>query len=72
MKITREDSPSFRLVRYGATTRKENQVSGSNDEPRRFDRRSKFEWRPEDIVILTPGDEDNDEDEHEEDVAIEE
>jgi hypothetical protein len=45
-------------------------VSGSNDETTGLERRSKFEWGPEDIVILTPGNEDGGE--REEDVTIQE
>jgi len=41
-------------------------VSGNNDGASEFVEHSKFEWAPEDIVILPPGDEDEDDESKEE------
>jgi hypothetical protein len=47
--------------------RKEVQVSGKDDGTSGFVERSRFEWAPEDIVILPLGDEDEDDYEDEDD-----
>jgi hypothetical protein len=46
-------------------------VSDSSDEKSGSEQRSKFEWGPDDIVILNPGDEGYDDEPEEDEVAQE-
>jgi len=42
-----------------------------DDDATKPEQRSRFEWRPEDVTILNPGDEGYDDDEFEDEVEVE-